>query len=171
MLAHHRDNEWTAPGAATESPWQQAQDAKGKSTFEHWVQQDPLQLTRLGKFMQRMPADRSHWIEWLPEDVVFKPEEHDSLPVFVDVGGGRGHDLSALARWCPGRRARLILEDLPSVIQEGDTERQQSEMTLGLRIELVRHGFFLKQPTTNASVYYMHKIIQASPMWNSKMEW
>ena len=37
--------------------------------------------------------------------------------LLVDVGGGKGHDLIKFSTKYPSARGRLVLQDLPSVIQ------------------------------------------------------
>ena len=157
MVRYHKENGWRAASSATDGPWQRARDRVGRSTFDSWISDDPIQLTRLSSFMQRMQRDRPHWTEWFPEDALFRKGGIDI--VFVDMGGGRGHDLLALAKKYPDKTMSLVLQDLPAVIAGGEETRSQSGQALDKRIEVVKHSFFEPQPVQGANVYYMHKIM------------
>lgn len=77
-----------------------------------------------------MQAQFALLLTWL--DVVDIENEYTSkmtddgteadAPVFVDVGGGNGHQCVALRRRCPclkGQR-RVVLQDLPSILEKAD---------------------------------------------------
>jgi len=58
--------------------------------------------------------------------------------LLVDVAGGRGHDIQAFKKAFPNKKGRLVLEDLPAVIDD------ISELDEG--IERVKYDFFTPQP-------------------------
>lgn len=153
----------TSPTTATDGPWQRARGAIGESTFEHWAKHDPEQSTRLSQLMQRMQGETPHWTEWLPAEVLFDKSAQATVPFLVDVGGGRGHDISALAVRYPDRDLQLVLQDLPSVVQEGIEDRYQNGTTLDQRMTLSEHDFFQPQPIRGAAIYYLHKILHDWP--------
>ena len=66
----------------------------------------------------------------------FNAEEKAVLP--VDVGGGRGHDLEAFKEAFPHQEGRLIVQDLPDVV---DDIRQPVP-----GVEAMKHNFFTPQP-------------------------
>jgi hypothetical protein len=91
--------------------------------------------------MTGIRGSRPSWIEWWPiEERIFDPnvELDDSSPLLVDIAGGRGHDIQAFGRKFSDTNGRLILEDLPAVI---DDIKQLDE-----RIVRVKHDFFTPQP-------------------------
>lgn len=153
-----RDNSYTAPERGTDGPFQRARGIVGTNTFEHWVKDDPASLSNLSALMKIIQRDRLNWSEWFPAETLFDGTEgHDDRIFLVDVGGGWGHDTSALAGRYPDKKVRFVVEDLPSVIAETRGEK------LDPRVELVEHDFFTKQPIRNAKIYFMHKIMHDWP--------
>ena len=65
-------------------------------------------------------------------------KEDDTAVLIVDVAGGRGHDLEAFRRKFPHAQGRMILQDLPSVIDD--------IQDLDSQIERMAHDMFLPQP-------------------------
>lgn len=60
--------------------------------------------------------------------------------LLVDVGGNHGHDLQAFLRKMPDVPGRLVLQDLPGVVE------QVGAAELDGRIERMGHDFFTEQP-------------------------
>lgn len=122
-------------------------------------------MTRLSSLMHRMQDHTEHWTDWFPNSALLPPTEtyQEGKPFFVDVGGRRGHDLSALVRRLKGYDVQLFLHDLPGVIDECVRERQRSGTALDPRIALSRHDFFKPQPRRGAKLYYLHKIMHDCP--------
>lgn len=113
--------------------------------------------------MKAMQANFTHWMEWFPRQALFGDSKRSAETFLVDVGGGYGHDISALAATYPDEQVRMVLQDLEGVLQEGANDRKQAEKTLDSRIELVSHDFFKAQPVKGAEIYFMHKIMHDWP--------
>lgn len=64
--------------------------------------------------------------------------EEDAL--LVDMGGSVGHDLSEFRRKWSDAPGRLVLQDLPKVLEQART------MSLHPSIEIMDHDFFTEQP-------------------------
>lgn len=93
----------------------------------------------------------------------------DQDVLLVDIGGSLGHDLSEFRRKWPQVPGRLILQDLPKVVE------QARSMDLDPAIELMTHDFFTEQPIkgerdtkpckamtniiSGARAYYMHSVL------------
>ncbi|MDI1488689.1 MAG: hypothetical protein OHK93_007965 [Ramalina farinacea] len=75
--------------------------------------------------------------------------------LLVDVGGGRGHDLEAFKEAFPHQEGRLIVQDLPDVI---DDIRQPVP-----GVEAMKHNFFTPQPVKGARVHFFHYIFHDWP--------
>lgn len=162
LLPFSEDNSFCVPRDAEDGPFQRSRDIVGTSTFDHWVQQEPQQLSRLNAFMSRVQSDRPHWTQWFPRDRLLLQEtitDPDERVFVVDVGGGLGHDLFALATTYPEPGLRFLLQDQSSVIEEGKTQRATKSVELDSRIALGSHDFFSPQPIQGATIYYMHKIM------------
>jgi hypothetical protein len=84
--------------------------------------------------MQRIQRDHPHQTDWFPEGALFQ----DTTGPFMDVGSGRGHDFVALIAKYPDRDVVLIVQDLESVIEDG--EKRDG------RIVFEVHKFFEPQP-------------------------
>lgn len=151
MLTWAKNNGFKAPLNSTDGPFQQARGIAGTTTFQHWVQNDRATLSDLSAFMKRIQPDRLNWSAWFPAEALFGPpgadkeDGHEEI-FMVDVGGGLGHDLSGFARMYPDRKLRLVLQDLPEVIEEAKTQDLDS------KIELSEHDFFQPQPIKGARV-------------------
>jgi len=165
MVPYAMQNRYKAPPSAKDGPFQRARNIVGTSTFDHWVEKDPAQLSNLSRFMQRLQRERPHWTEWFPADALYPNEQHKGHDRFrfIDVGGGRGHDLLALAAKYPAHDVRFVLQDQSSVIDEVIEEQQRNGTELDSRVELSKHSFFEPQPFKTAEVYYMHKIMHDWP--------
>ena len=57
--------------------------------------------------------------------------------LFVDIGGGRGQSLKAFRKHMPGLKGRMIVQDLPKVIEDQTSENG---------VEAMAHDFFSHQP-------------------------
>jgi hypothetical protein len=76
-------------------------------------------------------------------------------PFLVDIGGNIGHDLVQFATNYPAHPGRLILQDLPDVINQ--------ITDLDLAIDRMKHDFFTEQPVKGARAYYMHSVLHDWP--------
>lgn len=86
---------------------------------------------------------------------------HDDLrpekPLLVDIGGERGHDLIHFRGRFPDAPGKLILKDLPSVINE--VRCAQDLDAAG--VVTVGYDFFAEmQPTHGARAYYFKHVLQ-----------
>lgn len=82
-----------------------------------------------------------------------RKDEHDI--VLVDVGGGKGHDLSRFAtlHMSDIKEPRLVLQDLPDVIEH----LTSVDNPLPPSIKAMAHDFFTPQPVRGARGYYLHR--------------
>ena len=165
LLSYAQQNSFCPPTSAKDGPYQHARGITGISTFDHWVHQEPEQLSRLSSFMSRVQKDREHWTEWFPSEVLFPPARKSSPDrVFmVDVGGGLGHDLLAFTEKYQDADLRFELQELPSVVEQAKTEFSNSQRELDPRISMSAHDFFSDQPVQGAAIYFMHKIMHDWP--------
>ncbi|KAL4969810.1 S-adenosyl-L-methionine-dependent methyltransferase [Aspergillus stella-maris] len=121
-----------------------------------WLCQNPSALTRFNNFMQGQRANRVHWGDWFPiqERILNGADEDPNRPLIVDIGGGRGHDLMLFKQKFPYAKGKLVLEDLPSVIDEAKDELDANG------IEEVKYDFFKgPNPVKGARVYYFKFVL------------
>ncbi|PLB54871.1 S-adenosyl-L-methionine-dependent methyltransferase [Aspergillus steynii IBT 23096] len=138
------------------APLQYANNIK-KDGFA-WLCKDPAALSRFNSFMEGQRANRAFWGDWFPvRDVILNaPTLSADRPLLVDIGGGRGHDLLEFKTRFPDAQGKLVLEDLPSVIDE---VRQANDLE-GAGIETVKYDFFADvQPVHGARVYYFKYVL------------
>lgn len=85
-----------------------------------WLCENPAALTRFNAFMEGQRADRPHWADWfpIPDQILASAHKGSDGPLLVDIGGGRGHDLLGFKQRFPEAPGKLVLEDLPTVIEE-----------------------------------------------------
>jgi hypothetical protein len=124
------------PGDPKNGPLQHTYNTSG-SCWD-WLAENPEALDRFNTFMEGSRADIAHWADWFPVQEQLLDGAVVNRPLLVDVGGGRGHDLVGFKEKFPLTRGKLVLEDLPSVIE--DIHNLDSD------IERVKHDFFKPQP-------------------------
>ena len=76
--------------------------------------------------------------------------------MFVDVGGGYGHEAAALKKHYPNLPGRFVVQDLPQIV---------SEIKLEDGVEAMAHDFFTPQPQKGARAYYLRYILHD---WNDE---
>ncbi|KAI1747698.1 putative O-methyltransferase [Xylaria castorea] len=106
-------------------------------------------LKDFNMFMGNTMGARSYWINWYPVHERLLNGSVQELPLLVDVGGGKGHDLLAFHEKYPAR-GRLVLQDLVAV-----TDSIQDINP----IELMAYDFFTEQPVHGARAYFYHHIL------------
>ncbi|KAF4956712.1 hypothetical protein FSARC_11480 [Fusarium sarcochroum] len=137
------------PPGLTNGPYQYAHNTT--LPFFDWLVANPPYVNWFGSFMSVYRAGNPDWWTFYPvnERLVEGFDKSISDVFLVDVGGGRGHDLSAFAsgQESPGR---LILQDLPEVI---------SSVQESAAFETQPHNFYTPQPVQGARVYFLHSIL------------
>jgi hypothetical protein len=88
-----------------------------------WLCESPATLTRFNAFMEGRRADRAYWADWFPiqDHILTGADKGSDGTLLVDIGGGRGHDLLVSSNGSPRHQAKLILEDLPKIVDEAET--------------------------------------------------
>lgn len=82
--------------------------------------------------------EAAHWADWFPVQKQLLDGALADRPLLVDIGGGRGHDLIGFKEKFPLGPGQLVLEDLPSVIE--DIQYLDDD------IQRIKHNFFQPQP-------------------------
>ena len=81
-------------------------------------------------------------------------EKNDEKILFVDVGGGRGQSLKAFRKLMPRLKGRMIVQDLPKVIEDQTSE---------YGIESMAHDFFSRQPVKGTVIHSLYSPCSALP--------
>ena len=158
MLASHipdyfLETGWKNPDDANAGPFQYASGIKHQNYFEALSMQPYYQ--RAFNTVMSIPSRRSGkgWFEFFPVEEKLRVQ-NDSDVVLVDVGGGQGKDITAFHEHFPNIKGKLILQDLPVVIDEATTPSA---------IEVQGHDFFHEQPVKGAKAYYLRTVIHDWP--------
>lgn len=144
---------YTIPSDPQAGPYQFAFDTK-MNMFEYMHAHPPLGQQfdhHMGGYRQGRPSWMDATFYPVEEQLVKGIEESRDSVLLVDVGGGKGHDLEEFRSKYPTAHGRLILQDLPFVI---DTIEQ-----LDGKIERMSHDFHSEQPVKAARAYYMHSVL------------
>ena len=118
-----------------------------------WLFKDPALMAHFDAFMSGQQALRGDWFDRLPvDDMILSGAVQDPNAVLlVDIGGGEGHDVQAFHRGFPSTPGKLVLQDLPPVIQNS----KQLDSTIVCQV----YDFFTPQPIKGARVYYLRSIL------------
>ncbi|KAL4813490.1 S-adenosyl-L-methionine-dependent methyltransferase [Aspergillus spinulosporus] len=112
-------------------------------------------------FFEFLKEHPTYGADWMDEGFYPVPSLTEGLNIgaedvlLVDVGGNIGHDLSEFRRKWPSIPGRLVLQDLPEVIEQAKRQNQATKEA----IEPMSHDFFTEQPVKGARAYYMHSVL------------
>ncbi|GAW26061.1 putative o- protein [Rosellinia necatrix] len=105
-----------------------------------WLIKDPLMMGHFNAFMSGQRANRKQWFDFFDIDDILlsgASTEPDAA-LLIDIGGGEGHDIAEFHQRHPNAPGRLILQDLPPVI---DSIQEPTP-----KVERQKHNFFEEQP-------------------------
>ncbi|KAF2223770.1 S-adenosyl-L-methionine-dependent methyltransferase [Elsinoe ampelina] len=143
-----RDRGYQNPADPVDAPLQEAFGTK--EHFFPFISKDPLLIGSFNDFMGAYRDGKESWLNFFPfEDRVLK-DANPTEKVLVDVGGGLGHDLTAVVKAVPDLRGRVVLQDREEVIA-GIQHLDES-------IEKQAHDFFTPQ-AVKAKAYYLHSVL------------
>ncbi|KAL1848717.1 hypothetical protein Daus18300_013507 [Diaporthe australafricana] len=144
-----KETNYRLPDDGSHTPFQLSLGTD-KTIFEWFVGQPEL----LGHFNNYMALHRkqTEGISWLSvypveAEAAGKPAEQ---PLYVDIGGGIGHQCMQFKEKFPNLEGRVVLQDLPHSIA-------RAFPTPG--VENMAHDFFTPQPVLGAKYYYLHAVL------------
>lgn len=147
---------YKSPDDPTNGPFQYVYNTTG-SCWD-WMAKHPDTLDRFNTFMEGGRDRTAHWAQWFPVQTQLLDGAVADRPLLVDVGGGRGHDILGFKELFPSTSGRLVLEDLPSVIED--------IQSLDGGIRRVKHDFFKPQSVQGRSSFRLSFCFVASPPGN-----
>jgi hypothetical protein len=86
-----------------------------------------------------------NWFEYYPVKERLRVDDPSHV-LFVDIGGNTGGDVATFKKRFPDLPGRVILQDLPSVIEGAQPSPAG--------VESMGHDFFTPQPVKGAKAYY-----------------
>ncbi|KAJ5835382.1 hypothetical protein N7447_001408 [Penicillium robsamsonii] len=142
-----RAHGYANPQDYTQSPMQWA---VGQSQFE-WLSSHPEQQELFNSYMASRREGKPMWYDIYPVERLFGHAVPYKDTVFlVDIGGNEGHDLSKFRREYSSLPGRMVLQDLPSVVERVDGG--------SAGIEVMGYNFMDPQPVKGARAYYFRSI-------------
>lgn len=147
--------DWQNPTDGTSCNFHHAHKTKDNA-FLHMSTTDPEAVVSFNDAMEC--HSRYNLVPWTTlyptETVVSAGRTKPDRVLVVDVGGGKGHDLSKFAAKHPGvGRGSLVLQDLPDMIKTGVAPDAEG------KISIQPHDFLTPQPVRGARAYFMHNVI------------
>ncbi|KAJ5902875.1 O-methyltransferase [Penicillium taxi] len=141
-----------APGG-TDGPFQDAHSTQLR--FFDWLVATPPNLLHFDSFMSAYRAGKPDWFDYYPvaERLIEGFDSSNNEALLVDVGGGRGHDMTTFAKNFPTRPGKIILEDREPVIAAVTAANTE------LDFDVLAHNFFTPQPIVGARAYSLHSIL------------
>ncbi|KAH8911250.1 S-adenosyl-L-methionine-dependent methyltransferase [Coniochaeta sp. PMI_546] len=152
-----RDTKWQNPTDAAHTAMHASYNTDLPNCFEY------LRSIGLGPHTNHhMGGYRQGRLPWMhptlypvEQTLIAGADTSPDAPLVVDVAGGLGHDINEFKKFYPNHPGKLILQDLPVVIQ--DVKDIDSE------IQLMSHDFLTEQPVKGARAYFMHSILHDWP--------
>lgn len=141
------------PNDPADGPLQYRYDAQGQNLFQILVARPNL-LSAFTAFFEADGAGRPGWVDWFP--VKEKLLDDPSRPImpngvlYVDVAGGRGHDLLAFKRKFAEYCGEYFLLDLPHIAED-------HTLDLGMNVHRIGFDFFKDKVVPGTSDPVMHQ--------------
>jgi hypothetical protein len=160
MPEYFEANRYQNPTDALDAPFTFAHDCKGRTFFEHIVQPGNEKLAAAFNATMEMQKskDEALFMNTYPAAKRLRLDESEKERVlFVDVGGGTGHQVRKFVTQYPSLHGKLVLEDLPQVVEKA--------FDVPASIIKVAHDFFEPQPDVvkGAKAFYLRTILHDWP--------
>lgn len=114
-------NGYKNPDDQNSGPVQYAHNIPGQSLWPY-IAARPKLLNAAHAFFEGDRGSRPVWVDWFPvqEKLLSDTSKpvHDGSILYVDVAGGRGHDLLDFKRRFSEHLGKYVLMDLPHVIND-----------------------------------------------------
>ncbi|KAK0712210.1 O-methyl transferase B [Apiosordaria backusii] len=119
-----------------------------------WMSEHPEQLAHFHKYMALRRQAELSWLTVYPVLEETKGLVDPNRALYVNVGGGIGHQCAQFREKYPDLPGRVILQDLPATIE-------RALPTPG--VENMAHDFFEPQPVKGAKFYFMRGVPHNHP--------
>lgn len=121
-----------------------------------WFGENPKHLGYFNDYMALRRKSQLSWLTVYPvaEETKGWDAQDNSRAIYVNIGGGIGHQCAQFRERYPDLPGRVILQDLPHSIA-------QALPTAG--VENVAHNFFEPQPIKDAKFYFLRGVLHDHP--------
>lgn len=106
--------------------------------FFDFLTKNPKFLEVFNSYMTSQRQGRQSWLEFFPleQELVTGFSGEGNAVMFVDIGGGYGHEIQEVKKRYPDLPGRMILQDLPDTI---------NQITAAPNTEAMAYNFFTPQ--------------------------
>ncbi|KAH8689511.1 O-methyl transferase B [Talaromyces proteolyticus] len=118
-----------------------------------WIPSRPENHAHFNRFMEAQHRDMRQWLDVYPIEEKIQNLEPEQV-LFVDVGGGIGHQSVALRKRLPDIKNRIIVQDMEVVIAHAIVHEG---------VEPTVYDFYQPQPIKGARIYYFRNIMHDYP--------
>ena len=128
-----------------------------------YLSKHPEKAAATNTFMADHRADAPTWMDGslAIDDLRLSQEDlKNNRIMFVDVGGGAGHQCFALRKAFPELEGEMIVQDVSVMIGLVDKDAASAA-----GITAMAHDFYTPQPVKGAKVYYMRTVLHD---WNDE---
>ncbi|KAJ4363369.1 hypothetical protein N0V83_009661 [Neocucurbitaria cava] len=158
MPEYFAQNGYQNPKDAYDAPFQLAHNCKGETYFDYIARPGNERLSKAFNVtmeMQKTKAEES-FVPVYPAEERLKNDDPERV-LLVDVGGGVGHQVSRFKERYPQLPGKLVLEDLPQVVD--------TAVDLPKSITKIGHDFFKPQPdyVEGAKAFFLRMILHDWP--------
>ena len=162
------DSGYQNPTDAPNTPFQVAH--RTESTAFEWAVRQPKLMQDFNLWMRAQRTGQETWLDVFPSGR-FAQDEESEAPLFVDIGGGVGHQCAALKARFPSITRRVILQDLPKAIEHAIPTDGVEPMIHNFWSERPVKGILASNPCwkmadhsrTRSLVYYMRNVLHDYP--------
>ncbi|KAI9036881.1 S-adenosyl-L-methionine-dependent methyltransferase [Aspergillus affinis] len=147
-----RESEYQNPSDRQRTAFQRAHHTD--NTVFTWFMTHPGFSVDFSAWMAAQRNGERTWLDVFPLDRLVMKTAPTSAPLFVDIGGGVGHQCVALLERLPQLVGRVVLEDLAPVVAHALPHP---------RVERLAHDFWTPQPVMGATFYYLRNVLHDYP--------
>ncbi|KAE8381896.1 S-adenosyl-L-methionine-dependent methyltransferase [Aspergillus bertholletiae] len=119
-----------------------------------WFMTQPRCFEDFNLWMAAQRPGQATWLDVFPLERLLTITAPTPEAIFVDVGGGKGHQCAALVERLPQLVGRIVLEDLAPVVAHALPHP---------RVERLAYDFWTPQPVTGAAFYYLRNVLHDYP--------
>ncbi|KAI9692147.1 MAG: hypothetical protein M1822_006377 [Bathelium mastoideum] len=152
LYEYLKRNNFRNPEDAYQGPFQAALNTKDH--FFEWLGNHPEDHRIFNNVMSHQGQRPKEWFEFFP--VEQKLQVTSDKVTFVDMAGGIGNDLKNFRFHFQELPGRMILQDLPQVIDSIIDPLPDG-------VEVMYHDIFSPQPIKGAKAYYMRSVLHDWP--------
>ncbi|KAI0391258.1 S-adenosyl-L-methionine-dependent methyltransferase [Xylariaceae sp. FL0594] len=118
-----------------------------------WFDDHPTEMDHFNTYMALRRKPESTWLSVYPvsAEAASWPSEK---PLYVNIGGGVGHQCAQFREMYPNLQGRNVLQDLPKVVKD-------ALPTPG--VENMEYNILQPQPVRGAKFYYMRAVLHNHP--------